>query len=110
MLRSRSGHISFKVVNHETKDTINIDKKDYLTKKQLRKIASYPDFIWQFAQHLKKEYLKNGEKISVYAIGKCKVNAGKYRVLIDPSVDLAAVSWNHFSHNEWIMPSSKGTE
>ena len=105
MLRSRSGFTRFKVVNNRTKDTTSINLDDYLTKKQLRKVGAYPDFIWQFAQYLKKEHLKKGEHVSVYVTGKCKVNAGKYQPLIDPTVDLAAVPWKHFSHNEWILPS-----
>ncbi|MEM1257811.1 MAG: HTTM domain-containing protein [Bacteroidota bacterium] len=105
MLRSRSGYTSFKVVNKDTKDTIRVDLDEYLTKKQRRKIGCYPDYIWQFAQRLKKEYAKKGQDISVYVTGKAKVNAGKYQPLIDPKVDLAAVPWNHFSHNEWILPS-----
>ena len=105
MLRSRSGYSRFKVVNKKTKDTVSVNLDDYLTKKQRRKLGSYPDYIWQFAQRLKKEYAEKGEDISVYVTGKAKVNAGKYQPLIDPNVDLAAVPWNHFSHNEWILPS-----
>ena len=107
MLRSRSGYTHFKVVNKETKDTISVNLDDYLTKKQRRKLGSYPDYVWQFAQHLKKEYAKKGEDISVYVTGKTKVNDGEYHPLIDPKVDLAEVPWNYFSHNEWILPSSK---
>ena len=58
MLRSRSGSITFRVVNTETKDTTLINLNDYLTKKQQRRVACYPDFIWQFAQYLKKSTLK----------------------------------------------------
>lgn len=106
MLRSRSGYTRFKVVNKASKDTVTINLDDYLTKKQRRKVGCYPDYIWQFAQHLKKEYAKKGEEISVFITGKTKVNSGKYQALIDPKVDLAAVPWNHFSHNEWILPST----
>ena len=105
MLRSRSGYTRFKVVKKDTKDTITIDLDKYLTKKQRRKVGSYPDFIWQFAQYLKNEYAEKGEDISVYVTGKSKVNAREYQPLIDPKIDLAAVPWNHFSHNEWILPS-----
>ena len=105
MLRTRAGYSRFKVVDKETKEITNINLEDYLTKKQRRKIGCYPDYIWQFAQRLKKEYAKKGQDISVYVTGKAKVNAGKYQSLIDPEVDLAAVPWNHFSHNEWILPS-----
>ncbi|WP_136466929.1 HTTM domain-containing protein [Flagellimonas onchidii] len=105
MLRSRSGNIRFKVVDTATKKAEYVNLNDYLTKKQKRKVATYPDFAWQFAQRLKKEYAQKGQNIQVFVINKVKVNQGKYHEFIDPKVDLANVPWKHFSHNEWIRPS-----
>ncbi|USD23774.1 HTTM domain-containing protein [Flagellimonas marinaquae] len=107
MLRSRGGRITYKVVNPKTKDTIKIDLDKYLTKKQRRRVTCYPDFIWQFAQHLKKEYAKKGESIQVFVDNKARVNQGSYKQFIDPKVDLANVPWKHFAHNDWILPSPK---
>jgi len=107
MLRSRSGSITFRVVNTETKDTTLINLNDYLTKKQQRRVACYPDFIWQFAQYLKKEYAQKGENVQVFAKNKVRVNQAPRRELIDPNVDLANVPWKHFAHNDWILPSTK---
>ncbi|MBR9853188.1 MAG: HTTM domain-containing protein [Algicola sp.] len=107
MLRSRGGNITYKVVNPKTNDTLKIDLDKYLTKKQRRRVACYPDFIWQFAQHLKKEYVKKGEDIQVFVDNKVKVNQGSYKQFIDPKVDLANVPWKHFAHNDWILPSPK---
>lgn len=107
MLRSRSGSITFRVVNTETKDTTLVKLNDYLTKKQQRRVACYPDFIWQFAQHLKKEYAQKGENVEVFAKNKVRVNQAPRRELIDPKVDLASVPWKHFAHNDWILPAPK---
>lgn len=107
MLRSRGGRITYKVVNPKTKDTIKIDLDKYLTKKQRRRVTCYPDFIWQFAQHLKMEYAKKGESIQVFVDNKVRVNQGSYKQFIDPKVDLANVPWKHFAHNDWILPSPK---
>lgn len=107
MLRSRGGRITFKAVNIQTKDTTNINLNDYLTKKQQRRVACYPDFIWQFAQHLKKEYAKDGKDIQVFVENKVKINQRPYQQFIDPKVDLANVPWKHFAHNDWILPSPK---
>lgn len=110
MLRSRAGIASFKVVNKKTKVSTKINIDDYLSKKQRRRIAAYPDFIWQFAQHLKKEYAEKGEAVSVYVQNsKVSVNGKPYRAFIDPKVDLANEDWNHFGHHEWILPSKKET-
>ena len=104
MLRSRSGTARFQVINKETQQATHIDLDDYLTKKQRRKVCSYPDFAWQFAQHLKQEYAQKGEDVRVYVNCRAKVNGSTLQPLIDPNVDLAAVPWKHFAHNEWILP------
>ncbi|MEP4948609.1 MAG: HTTM domain-containing protein, partial [Flavobacteriaceae bacterium] len=105
MLRSRAGTIRFRVVNKETDKVNFINLNDYLTKKQRRKVACYPDFAWQFAQYLKKDYAKKGEDIQVFVKNRVRVNGGKYHEFIDPKVDLASVTWKHFAHHEWIRPS-----
>ena len=105
MLRSRGGTVTFQVVDKDTGNAEKIDLKEYLTNKQLRRIATYPDFIWQFAQRLKKEYAEKGKTISVYALNsRVSINGKPYRALIDPKVDLAAAKWNYFWHNPWILP------
>ncbi|MCL6267044.1 HTTM domain-containing protein [Flagellimonas myxillae] len=105
MLRSRSGSIRFKVVHKESGKVDNVKLGEHLTKKQRRKVACYPDFTWQFAQYLKKDYAEKGEDVQVFVENKVKVNKGTYQKFIDPEVDLAGVPWKHFSHNEWILPS-----
>lgn len=106
MLRSRTGKITFKVLNTKTLKSTTVNLEDYLSPKQRRKIASYPDFIWQFAQLLKKEYAQKGEAISVFAINsKVSTNSKPYRAFINPEIDLAHTEWNYFWHNEWILPS-----
>ncbi|THV60903.1 HTTM domain-containing protein [Flagellimonas alvinocaridis] len=107
MLRSRSGTIRYRVVNKKTDKVTFIDLGDYLTKKQRRRVACYPDFAWQFAQHLKKDYANKGEDVQVFVTNKVKINQGEYYKFIDPKVDLASVPWKHFAHNDWILPSQK---
>ncbi|QYA24654.1 HTTM domain-containing protein [Gramella sp. MT6] len=107
MLRGKSGRVAFKVVEKGTSDTIYVDKKDYLSRKQLRAITSKPDLIWQFAQRLEEEYAEKGKEVEVYVEGKISVNGRPYKPLIDPKVDLAAEKWQHFKHHEWIMPSEE---
>ena len=105
MLRGKTGRIAFKVVEKGTRDTTFIDKKKYLSRKQMRAINTKPDLIWQFAQRIEEEYAKNGKEVQVYAEGKISVNGGPYKPLIDPKVDLAAEEWQHFRHHDWILPS-----
>jgi len=106
MLRSRSGTIQFKIIEKKSGTSDIVDLDEYLTKKQKRRIAAYPDFIWQFAQYLKKEYAEKGIPISVYAVNsKVSVNGRPSRAFIDPGVDLANTKWDYFWHNEWILPN-----
>ncbi|SNY95412.1 HTTM domain-containing protein [Flagellimonas pacifica] len=107
MLRSRSGIVQFKILNKKTGQSNTIDLADYLTQKQRNRVACYPDFIWQFAQHLKKDYASRGHDIQVFVSSRVRVNKGKYHEFIDPTVDLTRVPWKHFSHNEWLRPSKK---
>ncbi len=106
MLRSRRGEIDFQVLNKNTEKLTRVNLDDYLTEKQKRRIAAYPDFIWQFAQQLKNEYAKKGEDVAVYAKNsKVSINGKAYKAFVDPKVDLANEPWNYFWHNEWILPS-----
>ena len=105
MLRNRSGTASFLVVDKKTGESKHAKLSYYLTKKQRKKVGCYPDFIWQFAQHLKKEHAALGEDIEVYVDAKVGINGRPPAQLIDNKVDLASVPWNHFRHHEWILPS-----
>ena len=78
--------------------------EDYLTRKQMRKVATYLDFAWQFAQRLKREYQAKGLEVEIYAQGRVSINRNTPYPLIDPEVDLAQAKWDYFFHNEWILP------
>ncbi|WP_460220152.1 HTTM domain-containing protein [Psychroserpens sp. MEBiC05023] len=107
MLRSKRGNTSFKVVDKATKNVTRINLKDYLTKKQIRAVSVKPDFMWQFAQRLKQDFLEKGQDIEVYVSSYVSVNGKPSQQLIDPNVDLANEEWYHFKHHEWILPSNQ---
>lgn len=106
MLRSRAGRGQFKLINHTSGKELNIRPDDYLTKSQKRKVFSYPDFTWQFARYLKKEYEKKGDSISVYLLNsRISVNSRPYVPFLDPKTDLANIPWKPYEHHDWILPS-----
>lgn len=105
MLRSRTGITTFKIVNHTNGNSYLVNLDDYLSRGQKSKIKSYPDFMWQFAQRLKREYNEKGEDISVFVNSRVSINGKPYQEFIDPKIDLGNVSWNYFGHNDWILPS-----
>ncbi|UWX55323.1 HTTM domain-containing protein [Maribacter litopenaei] len=105
MLRERSGTGRFKVVRDNGKEVF-IDLKNYLNVGQRRKVLSYPDFTWQFAQYLKRDLENQGEEVSVYLMNsKVSINGRPPSPFIDPTVDLANISWRPFKHSDWILPS-----
>ncbi len=105
MLRGRSGSTSFYIVDKNDPDARkkHINKKDYLSQKQSRLVSSRPDGMWQFAQHLKKEYAAKGMDVAVYVNSNVSINGKEYRQYIDPEIDLAMVEWNYFTTNPWII-------
>jgi len=110
MLRTKSGTISFSVVDKNTNKRIFIRLNDYLSKKQQRTVKSKPDVIWQFAQILKKDFASKGQDVAVYATCSVKVNGRKYQRLINPEVDLGSVSWKYFGHTDWVLESGEYLE
>lgn len=107
MLRSKSGYTSYRVVDVKTNVSIPIILDDYLTKSQQRTASTKPDVIWQFAQHLKKDFAKKGLDIKVYVNAQVRVNNNKLQRLIDPEADLANIDWHPLQHSEWLLPSTQ---
>ncbi|MCB0447300.1 MAG: HTTM domain-containing protein [Gelidibacter sp.] len=107
MLRAKSGHTSFKVIDTKTNVVIPIDLNDYLTQKQIRTVSTKPDVIWQFAQHLKKSFAKKGMDVQVFVNSHIKVNGNNMKQLIDPDVDLANTKWQPLQHSDWLLPSTQ---
>lgn len=103
MLRSKSGHNTFYVLDKATKKRTRVKLKDYLTPKQIRSMGGKPDMLWQFAQHLKKEHQKHGKAIEVYLVNWTRVNNSKRKQLISPQTNLATMEWNYWGHNDWIL-------
>ena len=74
MLRSRGGTVTFTTVNKETGEKNRIDLNNYLSKKQQSRIGGYPDFIWQFAQHIKRLKAAQGEDVAIYVRCRVRIN------------------------------------
>jgi hypothetical protein len=106
MLRSKTGYASFKVKDLSTGVTSYVKLEEYLTQKQRRQLIK-PDGVWQFTQHLKQDYAAREIPIEIYARIKVGVNGRQPEFLIDPKLDLTKITWNYFSHNDWILPQPK---
>lgn len=105
MLRSKQGNARYKVVDKATNEVTHIKLDNYLTRKQKSNASTKPDFIWQFAQRLKKEYAQQGKDVQVFVSAYVSVNGRPYKQLVNPEIDLASVPWSHFKHSDWLLPS-----
>ncbi len=105
MLRTRAGRTSFKTVNKNSLDTTVLHLPNYLTKKQERRVKAYPDFMWQFAQRLKRDAAQKNDTIQVFIDAEISINGRPFTPFIDPKIDLANEKWQIFGHQTWILPS-----
>ncbi|MGY0390982.1 HTTM domain-containing protein [Bizionia sp. KMM 8389] len=104
MLRSKSGHSIYHVVDKKTRTKSYVNLSDYLTPKQQRLASVKPDVIWQFSQFLKSHFAEKGQDVAVYVSCKISVNGRTYSQLINPETDMGSAKWSAFTHSEWILP------
>ncbi|KUF37894.1 hypothetical protein AV926_01490 [Myroides marinus] len=102
MLRSRGGYTNYITVDKKTGERKYYNIEEVLTDKQMARLSS-PDMIWQMAQYIKKEYKTKGQEVEVYAESYVSINNRELSRFVDPNIDLGAVSWNYFTHCEWIL-------
>ncbi|MFA5620670.1 MAG: HTTM domain-containing protein [Weeksellaceae bacterium] len=108
MLRSKSASTQFYMVDKKSGERSQVRLNEYLTPLQISRVGVYPDFMWQFAQQLKKiEAEKNGRDVAVFVTSKLSINGSSFYDYIDQHVDLTSVKWKYFGHQEWILPEPK---
>ncbi len=103
MLRTKSGHALFKIRDKSTDSVWYNQPLDTLLRYQAGDLGNKPDFIWQYAQILKKKYAEQGIDVAVYSNCRSGLNGRKRQYIVDPDVDLAAEKWKPFSHHDWII-------
>lgn len=108
MLRSKTGIINFSVIDKATGKATIINHQEMLSEKQARMIATKPDIIWQFTQHLKNKYESEGKDVEIYVVNsRISINGGAFKPFINPEVDLTTINWSTFTHSEWILNPPK---
>ncbi|MRI63244.1 HTTM domain-containing protein [Ornithobacterium rhinotracheale] len=108
MLRTKSGEINFETHLPNGK-IVQENLYEFLRPHQINGVQTKPDFIWQYAQELKKRYQAQGiEDVKIYAKNSCiSVNGGPCHPFVNPKVDLAHTKWSYFGHQTFILPSPK---
>ncbi|HEU0137697.1 MAG TPA: HTTM domain-containing protein, partial [Flavobacterium sp.] len=83
---------------------IYIKNSDFLTAFQEKQMSFQPDFILQFAHHLRDHYQKSGiSKPEVRVRSYVALNGRLSRLFIDPDIDLSK-QHDDFKHKTWILP------
>ena len=104
MLRAKRGTCILTVGDPDTGEHWKVQPSEHLPSHQARRIATHPDMLWQFVQYLKAHYALEGKpNLQIFARVRVSLNGHPYQPLIDPKIDLAQVSWDHFRHHEWIL-------
>jgi hypothetical protein len=107
MLRIKKGSIHFKVTDPASRQTWYEYPADKFSATHVQWLAIAPDIAWQYAQRLKTAYAAKGYPLAeVFAIDSVSLNGNPPKLLIDTTVNLAAVKWQPFRHSTWILPYS----
>ncbi|MBF9252150.1 HTTM domain-containing protein [Pontibacter sp. 172403-2] len=104
MLMEKTGTAFFYVRDARTGHEIEINNKKYLTLNQEKQMATQPDMVLQFAHMLREDFARRGIPVAqVRAEVYVSMNGRGSRLLIDPTVNLAAES-ESFLPKTWILP------
>ncbi|GGK73192.1 HTTM domain-containing protein [Rufibacter glacialis] len=103
MLRSKSGYAQYRVVADG--QVFWEYPQQHLTPKQARMVATHPDLIWQYSQFLKNKYQTLGySQVKVFAHTQVSLNRRPHQLLVDSTVNLAAVPWSPHRPSPWVLP------
>ena len=103
-LRNKTSKANFVIRDPASGKSWTINGREYITRRQLRKMGHRPDMILQFCHHLADQYRQKGyPDVEVRARIRASLNGRKRQLLVDPKVDLAAME-RTLRHVPWIMP------
>jgi hypothetical protein len=84
-----------------------VDPRDYLTRRQTRKMIVRSDMIHQFANYLEEVWREAGHAdVEVYADVMKSLNGRPVQRYIDPDVDLTAVPLGYLRADAWVLPNA----
>ncbi len=105
MLRDKDGIVLFAVHDPATGEEWLVEPADFLTTRQVRKMAGRPELIRLFAHRLQAVWRdEHGmEDVEVRALTSASLNGRPAQPLVDPSRDLTKVGYT-WGPSDWIMP------
>jgi hypothetical protein len=104
-LRDKEGRCVFHVRDPATGREWEVQPKDYLTRRQLRKMINRPQMIVAFAHHLEELWREREgvDDAEVRVLSIVSLNGRKPQLMIDPTRDLTRVDWG-LAPADWIVP------
>jgi hypothetical protein len=104
MLIEKSGALELRVVDAAGRE-VYVEPRDYLTPYQTLMASTQPDMILELSHIVAADFAKKGRgPVRVYADAQVSWNGRHRAPLIDPKVDLAAIS-DGLAHETWILPA-----
>ena len=101
-LRSKRGTAIYTVSTADQQWQVN--PKEYLARKQSRKMTCIPDMLLQFAHFIDEEWQRQGHvPTSVTVRADCALNSRPRQLMVDPNRNLLEVE-PHQLASEWILP------
>lgn len=108
-LRKKTSEIRITATDPTTGRTWNIDPTAELRRRQLAKLATFPDIMLQYVHHTRDRLRRDGiADPEIRVEWKCSLNGGPIGFLIDPEVDLAKVE-RTWRPAPWILPKPERT-
>lgn len=103
-LRDKSASAAFVVMDPATGQSWHVDNREYLSERQISKMAARPDMIVQFARYLARRFAEAGfPDVQIYADVHASLNDHPRQRLVDPAVDLSRVAYPWYGHAPWIL-------
>lgn len=109
MLRTKGGWVRLRAKSAAANESWVVPSRAILgSDEHARRIATHPEFLYQFVQILKEHYARERGivDLEVYAEQSAvSLNGTPVRPLYDPGVDLARARWRPgLEHDPWVLP------
>jgi hypothetical protein len=90
MLIEKTGHVTLRVLDHDTGEEHRIDPREALSARQYAQLATQPALIACYARHVAERLAARGSRVAVFADAWASLNGRPAQRLLDPAVDLAS--------------------
>ena len=112
----KEGLANFYVIDKNTKREIEIDNREYLSEIQIDQMATQPDMLLQYAQHLNqifKDTIVNVGSQSFHIVDPqvsanvfVSLNGRPSQLFVSKKHDLSKIPYN-LAHRNWLEPFRK---